>query len=699
MPVLDDYERLRLLLSIDGLLGLAGRRHTAARALVEALTRDQARLGVDLAAVAKSANGADAPTGEAELTERLLTAESWPKLRKALARAAQKLSDAGPDALARNAAALAEAAGLTADDALILETFARIAGPGGLSVFADAVTEAGGLRPAEVLAALSGVDAEHARVALRDGRFAAAGVLRPVRDRRPSSLGYEMPHAILTALSPPSDGRKDLERVLLGPPQRAALRLDDFTHLDPDADLLQDLLRNAAANGARGVNLLLYGAPGAGKSELARTLAETAGLTLYSVGETDSDLDEPSRWERMQALMLAQRLTAGRRDAVLLFEEMEDLFEEGGPVDWAGSSYVKARSKVFFNRLLEENPTPIIWTTNSAGRFDPAVLRRMTYALELSTPPAPVRERMWSQRLTAAGLNVDPGAAARLAARMPAPAGLAANAVRAGALAGRGLDGVEQAAIGLARALGLPRASADSLAEFDARLINADSNVAALADQAARSRDPRGLSLLLYGPPGTGKSACARWFASRLGLEPLYKRASDLLSKWVGETEQNIARAFEEARRSGAFLILDEADSFLHQRVEGQQRWEVSEVNEMLTQMESHELPFACTTNFHQLVDGAALRRFTFKIRLDPLTREQRRLAFRQFFAIEPPPEVDALDNLTPGDFAVVRRKLAFLIDAAGDPHALARMLAQESAAKPGARRAWGFEIGGGRDG
>ena len=100
----------------------------------------------------------------------------------------------------------------------------------------------------------------------------------------------------------------------------------------------------------------------------------------------------------------------------------------------------------------------------------------------------------------------------------------------------------------------------------------------------------RGFSLCLQGPPGTGKSAFARYLAERLGLEVRQKRASDLLSPWVGETEQPITAAFAEARDAGAFLIFDEADSLLGARESAHRSWEVSQVNEMLTWMESHPL-------------------------------------------------------------------------------------------------------------
>ncbi|MEO8812024.1 MAG: ATP-binding protein [Caulobacteraceae bacterium] len=178
--------------------------------------------------------------------------------------------------------------------------------------------------------------------------------------------------------------------------------------------------------------------------------------------------------------------------------------------------------------------------------------------------------------------------------------------------------------------------------------------------------------------------------AARLGLDVVEKRACDLISKWVGDSEKAIARAFEEAADEGAMLILDEADSLLRDRAGAHHSWEVTQVNEMLTGMERHPWPFACTTNLMDSLDPATARRFLFKVRFLPMTADQAREAFRRSFGVEAAGGLAAVDGLTPGDFALVMRK-AKLLGERG-PTALAAMLAQEAAAKPGAgRRRIGF--------
>jgi SpoVK/Ycf46/Vps4 family AAA+-type ATPase len=201
---------------------------------------------------------------------------------------------------------------------------------------------------------------------------------------------------------------------------------------------------------------------------------------------------------------------------------------------------------------------------------------------------------------------------------------------------------------------------------------------------------PRAFSFCLTGPPGTGKSEFARHLALAMGLRPLKKRVSDLFSMWVGETERQIAEAFEAAREQDGLLIFDEADALLAERAGARASWEVSQVAEMLTWMEAHPLPFCCTTNLVERLDRASLRRFTFKVAFRPLDQAQVVLAFRVFFGLAAPGPALALDNLTPGDFATVRRK-ARILDLGQDAGALARMLAAESAAKPDHTRPIGF--------
>jgi len=474
---------------------------------------------------------------------------------------------------------------------------------------------------------------------------------------------------------------------LLGETVAATLPWDAFAHLSREAEVSAALLTAALAGRERGVHILLYGPPGTGKTTFAATLAHRVGATLRPVTEQDDRGMEPDRGERLHGLQLAQRLAAP--GTVLLFDEAEDVFLH------RGSDKGAATSRVFMHRLLEQSPVPVIWTANDIANIGPAALRRMTMCLELKIPGIAVRTRLWRSMAEAEGVQLDDAEAAVLAHLVPAAPAVAYTALRATRLAGGDASTAQLIVEGIARAVGggrSPVPPAPRSDHYDPALVHADCDLFALTEQLSHPGRPRAVSLLLSGPPGTGKSAFARYLAGRMGLEVLQKRASDLLGPVVGQTEANIAAAFAEAVETGAFLIFDEADSLLGDRARALRSWEVSEVNEMLTWMEQHPLPFACTTNLPDRLDPACLRRFLIKLRLDWLTQAQARQAFCSFFAAEAPPGLNTLGTLTPADFALVKRRTAFMqVD--HDPVTLLEWLAAECEGRNAPQLPVGFQV------
>ena len=206
----------------------------------------------------------------------------------------------------------------------------------------------------------------------------------------------------------PGNGKLGAHELLLdaAPPESSSGRT--LTTFADARDHVEGLIRGALRAGAKGVNVLVHGEPGTGKTEFCRTLARRLGVTLYIVGESDEEGDEPTRRERLQELRLAQRLLSGSARSVLLFDEMEDLLTDPASFGWM--EFMRPRrarfradgSKVFMNRLLEHTPVPTLWTSNSAEETCEAVLRRMMFAVELRQPPAGVRARIWSRQARAA---------------------------------------------------------------------------------------------------------------------------------------------------------------------------------------------------------------------------------------------------------------------------------------------------------
>jgi AAA+ superfamily predicted ATPase len=480
----------------------------------------------------------------------------------------------------------------------------------------------------------------------------------------------------------------DFYDQLLGSIAADPLPWESFEHLGREAEVVASVLRAALSGRERGINILLYGPPGTGKTSFAATLAARTGARLRPVTEADEEGDEPSRSERLAGLRLAQSLAAPEK-TLLLFDEAEDLFVRRG----GGFDASEGNSSVFMHRLLERMATPVIWTANDIGVLGPAVLRRMTMCLELKVPNLATRTRLWRQMGETEGVLLPEADAARLARLVPAAPAVASAALRATRLAGGGAETAQLIVEGVARAVhggGLPAPEPERDAAYDPELVNAGCDLAALTADLLRPEASLAVSFLLSGPPGAGKSAWVRHLAAQMGLPVLHKRASDLLNPFVGGTEQNIANAFAEARDAHAFLVFDEADSLLLERAGAVRGWEISQVNEMLTWMEQHALPFACTSNLPGRLDSTSLRRFLVKMRFDWMTRAQARLAFERFFGVAAPDALDRLDTLTPADFSLVRRRAA-LRGGAPDPGLLLRLLAAECEGRTGGRSRMGF--------
>jgi SpoVK/Ycf46/Vps4 family AAA+-type ATPase len=243
----------------------------------------------------------------------------------------------------------------------------------------------------------------------------------------------------------------------------------------------------------------------------------------------------------------------------------------------------------------------------------------------------------------------------------------------------------------------LPKGDSAGLPEvYDPAFINAACDLNEVAQGLVAGRSGR---ICLFGPPGTGKTAYAKWLAQQMDAPLIVRRASDLISKWVGDSEKNVATAFHQAAEEEAILLLDEVDSFLQDRRSTAHHWEVSLVNEMLTQMEAFDGVFIASTNLMCDLDQAALRRFDLKVRFDYLSTAQAwKLLVRHCTDmhmrspdIALKPRLDALCNLTPGDYATVARQHRFRV--LRDAQALVDALEIEASLKEGAGRSIGFVL------
>lgn len=576
-----------------------------------------------------------------------------------------------PAILTRNLDRLARLVDLSDVDRQILGFAAHLKTEVLLDAASDWLGSVSSAKTNQVLATLLDLPEDAVRAALSpNGMLARTGLVSvDRRDKYTLSgklefINRSLPDLLLTC---DDDDLATLFKDVVKKAPPPTLKTADFGHLQRTLEVLQPYLGHALGSQRRGVNVFLYGIPGTGKSELARVLAEELGCELLEISGEDDEGDAVNGEQRLRAYRAAQSFFTRRR-ALLVFDEAEDIFNDGN--NFFGRKSTAQTRKAWINRALEDNPVPTLWLSNSVSGLDPAFVRRFDMVVEVTVPPKPHRQRILAE---ACGDILPPESLARIAeceAVAPALITRAASVVEAVAgdlPAGRAAQAVEYLISNTLRAQGHPPVvKVASLPEtYDPGLVHADADLARIADGIANSRSAR---LCLYGPPGTGKSAYGRWLAERLGLALHQRRASDLVSKWVGETERNIARAFREAEESGALLLLDEVDSFLQERSGAQRSWEITEVNEMLTQMEAYDGVLIATTNLVDGLDRAALRRFDLKVKFDYLRPEQawsllgRHCALRDLVAPDDRlrPRLARLDRVTPGDFAAVARQQRF---------------------------------------
>lgn len=481
----------------------------------------------------------------------------------------------------------------------------------------------------------------------------------------------------------------------------AQLPLDSFPHLQEQTQNVLSYLRNQQQK--KGINILIYGEPGTGKTQWVKALAEQLRMPLYDIANEDDDGDSVFPSRRVEMYKLAQSTLEQQTKGLILFDEIEDVF----PSTHLMGLFTNQRntnSKAWMNSLLETNPVPSFWITNAVQQIDPAYLRRFDLVVEMTVPPFHVRKDILNGIL--AELPVEKSWVNKLAKEsglVPAIVERAAKVAKAMLPDPQSTTELQSKLMGLINDTlqvqgkkEIRLSNTNSTLDYSLQFINTSACLEKLVQGLQQQQQGR---LLLYGLPGTGKTAFGHHLAEQLEKPLLIKRASDLLSPYVGEAEKNIAAAFRQAQRDGAVLQIDEVDSFVQSRQNAVRSWEVSQVNEMLTQMEAFDGIFIASTNLMDNMDAAAMRRFDVKLEFKPLTAEQALLLFKQLFNDTPlsqeeinhaQQQLALLELLTPGDFAAVKRKFSLGYQEA-TPVAALEALREECSYKPGYSTTTGF--------
>ena len=145
----------------------------------------------------------------------------------------------------------------------------------------------------------------------------------------------------------------------------------------------------------------------------------------------------------------------------------------------------------------------------------------------------------------------------------------------------------------------------------------------------------KGLNILFSGPPGSGKTMAAEVIANEIGLEVYKIDVSQVVSKYIGETEKNLEEVFTEAETSNAILFFDEADALFGKRSEvkdAHDRYANVEIGYLLQRMEEYAGIVILATNLNQNIDEAFLRRLHFNVTFPFPDKEQRKLIWKGIF-------------------------------------------------------------------
>ncbi|MDR1607535.1 MAG: AAA family ATPase [Deltaproteobacteria bacterium] len=472
------------------------------------------------------------------------------------------------------------------------------------------------------------------------------------------------------------------------------LTAKDFGLDPPTLEMLKKLLTTPTTSP---IHILFYGPKGVGKTQLARFLAQETKTKAFELAKV------VKLSEYRDNLFLAHNFLSSSPNSVLIVDEADKFLSDlnFGVTNRKKADFLSPEIG-WLDDFFRRNGPPCLWIVNDESVIPSSIKDLFIYSLKFAPLGAKARLEIWRREQKALGEELLPEPSLRgLAKEFAVSQFVIAHSL----LATRDLkpSSSQNAELWLKKQLrsnlelkGQRTKPLKIAPTYRVEALTIDppvdvllSNLKAWRDRSllAATEDRQGQKLLFYGPPGVGKTELSNYLAYELDLDLTHVRSSDIISKYVGESEANLANVFRQYENSLGVIIIDEVESFLYSRDMAVRSWELSLVNEFLTCLDLFTGLFIGTTNRPDSLDKAARRRLGRKVEFGPLGESGQTELFKVFLKPLSGRDLNAkeslalkrLTELAPADYSVVADNMKDEKRAKVNNLALIAALAQES--------------------
>jgi SpoVK/Ycf46/Vps4 family AAA+-type ATPase len=465
------------------------------------------------------------------------------------------------------------------------------------------------------------------------------------------------------------------------------LSVKDFPHMKDQIDRILLIVKGAIEQNEKGINILLYGPPGSGKTALAAAIAQELELAMYTVGEDNPD-DEGYNGSntakyRISKLQQAHTMLKSSKSSIVFFDEIEDSLNKGTDSDKKADVF----SKILLNRLLEKNPVVTIWAGNDLNKFHESVRQRFSYSLEVTHPPTLMREKIWLTQMKLNHVELSDQDVRQLARDFVAPPRMVAQSLKLARLTGQSdidsiVDVIKQSSLisyededALSVQSGLSR--------FYSRDLLSDSIRTDVLNYMESKGHSSKDSIFIHSKKGAGITALSEDIAESLIMHPMIISAENLSKdSMMQSAEDKIRSAFRSAFRGNLFLSITDIEQFNETPNNPKSEWRYNLVTAFVNAATRHGKPFIVSTTRPDLILPESLKViFTLQSKMDYLTDEQTikagEIYFGQSFSLE------SLKGrkLLVADFASARR-IAHKAAHADDPDFFRKLVLQQAEAR-----------------